>query len=374
MIKNLFLPKTLKFLTTNVEGSIFLSWIVAIHIFELIVLPSMIFPTQVLSHLTLTERLVQIWTIGADSIHYMNLAQTGYTPSAAPFFPLWPLVIKALGASPIIIKITVAILTFLFILLFSRLMKNLGYGKVRKEAIVAFLAFPVSFMLLSAMTEPLFLVLAVTTMLLAEKRRFLPAAIFAALASATKFFGIVLTLYLFLKIIEGGSSNFKKWWWTLLISPLGLVFYSLYLQFAFGDFSLLYRGSAEWGRHLGTSAIEAFLNESKDLIFQLVGPVKPLAMNLIQFGSILFFLAILIISYKKINKALWIYSLLSVALPLASGTFQGVPRYILPAFPLFMAFGAYLSKNTGQYYLYLFLSLLLQSIIIIRFFNFEWVS
>ena len=373
-MKNLFFFKTLKSVTTNVEVSIFLSWILAIHIFELIVLPSMIVPTQVLSNLTLTQRLVGIWTTGADSIHYMNLAQTGFTPSAAPFFPLWPIIIRVLGANPITIKITVGILTFLFIFLFSKLMENLGYGKVRKEAIVAFLAFPVSFMLLAAMTEPLFLVLAVTTFLFAEKRRFLAAAIFAALASATKLFGIVLTLYLFLKIMEGGFSNFKKWWWILLISPMGLIIYSLYLHFAFGDFLLLYKSSAGWGRHLGISAIGALFNESRDLIFQLVGPVKPLAMNLIQFGSILFFLAILVISYKKINKALWIYSFLSVALPLASGTFQGIPRYILPAFPLFMTFGAYLSKNTGQYYLYIFLSLLLQSIIIIRFFNFEWVS
>lgn len=373
-MKILLFLKTLKSLITNVEVSIYLSWILAIHLFELVVLPSMIFPTQVLSHLTLTERLVQIWTIGADAVHYMNLARAGISPTSAPFFPLWPLVIRVLGGDPLIIKITVAIITFLFIFLFCKLMKNLGYAKIRKEVIVIFLAFPVSFMLLAAMTEPLYLVFAVTTFLFGEKKKFLVAAIFAALASATRLFGIVLTVYLFLKIAEGGLGSFRRWWWTLLIAPLGLIGYSIFLHLAYGDFLLLYKSSAGWGRHLGTSAVQSLFNESRDLILQLFGPVKPLAMNLVQFGSIIVFLGMLAISYKKLNKALWIYSLLAVALPLASGTFQGTPRYMLAAFPLFMPLGAYLAKNTGLYYLYLFLALLLQSIIMIRFFNFEWVS
>ena len=226
-------------LANRVEIAAFLGWFISIHLFEIIVFPSMMHPNQVLSDFSLTERFTLIWTTNADTAHYMAIAKDGYTQESPAFFPLWPIVIKMFGTNPNLAKLIASLLTLGFLYVFTLLIKRLGYSKISSESILAFLIFPASFLLVAPFSEPLYLLLAALTFLFGEKKKFALAAIFAALASATRPTGLFLSVYLFLKLLQ--VQSFRRWAWTLLIAPLGLAFYALFLQIGFGDWSLFYK-------------------------------------------------------------------------------------------------------------------------------------
>ncbi len=355
--------------------SIYFGWFAAIHLFEVIVFPSMLHPNEVLSYATLTERLTLIWTTNADTAHYMAIARHGYFGESAAFFPLWPLVIRLLGSGAVLAKIGACLFTFVFIILFGRLITLLNNSKDKQEIILIFLAFPASFLLVAPFSEPLFLTLAVFTFLLAEKKRFAYAALFAALASATRPVGVVLTLYLFLKITEGGMANLRRYWWVLLISPLGLVLYSLYLYLEFGNFTLFWSAqTAGWGRQFSLLSVQKLFLEPLEVGKQLLGPVKPVPINFLEAAVLPFSIFLAALSFRKLSRPLWVYSVLVILIPLSSGTYLAALREMLAAFPLFIPFGNFLVKRKTLLYFYLFLAVLFQSLLLIRFFNFEWVA
>ncbi|OGD86523.1 hypothetical protein A2164_03390 [Candidatus Curtissbacteria bacterium RBG_13_35_7] len=205
----------------------------------------------------------------------------------------------------------------------------------------------------------------------AEKREFTKASIFIAFATATRLIGIILVFYLFLKIFEKGVNQLSKSWWTLFVAPLGVGLIGLYFQITRNNFLIIYSEHTNWGRSLSISSFEHLIFESKDLILQIFGPVKPVSINLIHFGTIFFFIFLAAISFKKIRKALWIYCLLTIIIPLTSGTYAGLPRYLLASFPLFIPFGKYLENHKSIMYVYIFLAIFIQAVFLIRFFNFE---
>ncbi|MEK7581061.1 MAG: hypothetical protein AAB512_02140 [Patescibacteria group bacterium] len=359
----------------RVAFTLFIGWFVAIHLFELVVFPSMFHPNEVLSSVTLTQRFTLIWTNNADTAHYMAIAKNGYVGENAAFFPLWPLTIRVLGSSPVVAKIVASLFTFLFVILLGRLVSILGYSRIKEQVLLIFLAFPSSFLLLGTFSEPLFLPLTALTFILTEKKYIGFAAFVAALASATRPVGIVLTFYLALKIAQGGFPSLKKYWWTLLVSPLGLVFYALYLFLAFGDFTLFWTDqTAGWGRQIGLHSFPKLMLDSAEVVRQVFGPVKPPPINFLQVAVIPFTAFLGVLSFKKINKPMWIYSMLLILIPLSSGTYLASLREILAAFPLFIPFADFLAKRKTFLYLYLFLAILFQSLLLIRFFNFEWVA
>jgi len=285
------------------EVLLFLGWLAAIHIFELITLPSLPTPTQLLAQFSLTERLLEIWVSGGDSAHYMLIAKNGYAAESRTLFPLWPLVIKILGASPATAKIAATGLTLVFLIIFAKFIKKLGQSKSLPEILIAFLVFPSSFLLTAPLSEPLYIVLAVITFILGERKKFVPAAFFAALASGTRPIGIVLTLYLGLKLLQGGFKVLKKYWWTLVVSPSGLVFYALFLQVTLGDFALFYKDQLTgWGRSISFGSLQNLFSEQMIIINQILGPVKPVPINLLHFGLIFFFIFLACISFKRLNK------------------------------------------------------------------------
>lgn len=360
-----------KSLKISPEISIFLGWVLAIHLFALIVIPSLPIPTQLLSNLTLSERLVNIWSSSSDTAHYLLIAQNGYEFGNKTLFPLWPIVLKVFGANPLIAKILSIALTLGFFIILIKLVKNLNYQKHTQTIILSLIAFPSSYMLLTPMSEPLYLFLNAITIFFGEKKKYFYAALFAALASATRSIGILLTLYLAIKIIKEGRQNIKKYWWTLFIAPLGFVLFSLYLQLSFGDFALFYKEQTAWGRSLGFESILNLFGEMQTTLGQILGPVKPVPINLLHFGLIFFFIFLAINAYKKINIALWIYCCFAIIVPLASGTSIAISRYLLAAFPLFIPLGEFFEKHRAIFYFFLFTSILFQSLLIIRFFNFE---
>jgi hypothetical protein len=358
-----------KFITPEI--SLVLGYVFAIHIFEALILPSLLVPAQILSGFSLTERFFNIWTTNADTFHYMLAAKEGYPTANPAFFPMMPVLLKITGANPVSAKILSIALFVVFVLTFKKIIELFNYSKYTQLILFSFLAFPATFLLVAPFSETLYLPASALAIYFAEKDKFTKSAVFVAIASATRLIGVVLVFYLFLKIVQKRKKQFLKFAPNLLIAPLGIILFAVFLEIKTGDFSQLYAGHKEWGRGITASNLASFFSVSKELIFQIAGPTKPHALNLIHFGSIFFAAALSAIAFRKISLPLWTYCNLALIIPLISGTYFGMPRYILAVFPLFIPFGKILENNKILMYLYFFLAIILQTFLILRFFNFE---
>jgi Gpi18-like mannosyltransferase len=163
-----------------------------------------------------------------DGVHYLDIAQRGYRQLEHSFFPLYPLLVGffAHGSLSNYLLVGVFISNLFFVaslfLLWRLFLLDFKNGSFLMP-LLALLLFPTSFYFASVYTESLFLFLALCSFYFARKGRFLEAAVFAALSSATRIYGVLLLPALFgeWKRQEGNWRTLL----SLLLAPLGLLFY-----------------------------------------------------------------------------------------------------------------------------------------------------
>lgn len=349
-----------------------LSWILAIHVFEIIIFPSLNAQSVILSNINLTQRFLDIWFSNSDSHYYFQIAKEGYLNTSAVFFPAWPMIAKITGPTQIGMKILSIGFTLGFFALLPNLLKALRFQKKYLETlIVVLLAYPTAFILNSPMTEPFFLFITALTVLKVEKGNYKSAALLIAVASATRPNGFLLVTYLIIKLLSKGKGTFLKNIHLILLSLSGLILFAAYLHFFKGDLFAFYHEQRKWNNSFGIDSLKQLLVWLREISFGIFSSDKPNPLKIYQLSSIFFFFGLTIFSYKKINFALWSYSFLTVLMPILSNTYAGTPRYLLAAFPFFIPFAVFLHKKRYLFYFYIFISVLFQSYLLIRFLNFE---
>jgi len=145
-----------------------------------------------------------------DAAWFLRIATDGYReqdPGAAAFFPVYPLLIRI-----------ATVLTFGHALAAALLVSNLSflaslialYGltadeysdRIARTTVVFLAVFPTAFFFLSPYSESTFLLCAVLALWAARRDRWGYAALFAALAAATRSIGIVLAPALLVEALE----------------------------------------------------------------------------------------------------------------------------------------------------------------------------
>jgi len=190
----------------------------------------------------------------------------------------------------------------------------------------------------------LFLLLAVLTFWFARKDKFIPAGIMAALASATKIQGVLLSVFLLIELWEKYKGKFRKLgkaFWNdilgLVISPLGLIAYMYYLYRIFGD--PIYFLNAQPAFGAGRSSLP--LVTLPQVIYRYIKmllSVNPGDLGFwnaaVELSFALVLITVFIISFRRVKFSYWLFSALSVFIPTMTGTFSSIPRYALLAFPV----------------------------------------
>lgn len=302
-----------------------------------------------------------IWGFGNfDGVHYLRLAQNGYNAEySQAFFPLYPLLIKLFNFLPkenldlslftdptyFYVGIVLSNLLFIFALYFLyKLWREEYKADTSKIAIILLLTFPTSFYFGSIYSESLFLLLTVLTFWFVRKDNFVLAGVFAALASATKIQGSILVIFLAVELWQKYKSKLKdvgkscgKDLVGLLISPIGLFAYMIYLGNKFGN--PIYFLTAQPA--FGASRSSVPLITLPQVIYRYIKMLLTINISNLSFwnaffelGITLVLLGILIYSFRKIKFSYWIFVTLSILLPTLTGTFSSMPRYALLAFPL----------------------------------------
>ena len=349
--------------------------------------------------LTITHLPSWIWGFGNfDGVHYLKIAQSGYAADfSQAFFPLYPLFIRFFNffpkdnlLDPVLFNdpsyfytaMVLSIIFFIGALYFTYKLFSENYNKkIAQISILLLLSFPTAFYFGAVYSESLLLLLTVLTFWFTKKDKFLLAGLFAALASATKIQGAILFIFLAVELWKKYRNNlseqrkhFTKDLLGILIAPLGLIFYMVYLKNTTGDF--LYFLSSQPSFGAGRSSLPLiFLPQVIYRYLKIFLTVKVASLAFfnafLEFSMTMGTVAVLIMAFKKMKFSYWIFSILVVILPTLTGTFSSMPRYVLMAFMLFPYLAVRYEKNIK---LIIIAQAFLQIILLSMFIRGYWVS
>lgn len=284
-----------------------------------------------------------------DGVHYLAIAEGGYHQYQHAFFPLFPLLIRALepaiGAN--YSKSGLLIVHGAFILsifLFWKLVTLDFSSSIGRWAVVFLLVFPTSFFFASIYTESLFFLFAVSSFFAARRKRWFWASVLGAFAAATKFVGLALLPALIWEWWEQNKLKMKKeklkigdFWWLFLI-PLPLIGYMIYLYFSVGDPLAFIHAQPAFGANRSGGEL-IFLPQVLFRYLKIFATVSwveyDMRIAFLEFFLFSFVLGLLVLSWKTMRKSYLIFSLLLILIPTLTGTLSSMPRYVLVIFPLY---------------------------------------
>jgi hypothetical protein len=300
-----------------------------------------------------------------DAVWYLRVADSGYGESEAraAFFPLYPLLVRTLatpfGASPaalLVAAYVVALGAFLAALnvLYRLVVLELGRPLAR-PALLLLAVFPAALYFGAPYAESLFLALSVGAFYAGRTGRWAWAGACAAAAAATRNSGVLLMLPLAIVWWSSRERAPRDAAW-LLLAPLGLGAYALYLGLAEGDALQFLDAHEAWYRELSWplagaweglgAAIDGFRQlasgQREVVYFEQAGgdPYRIAAINLILFGSLVFGLAACAGVLRRLPPAYGAWVAVSLLLPLSEPVepqpLMSLPRFLAVLFPIFM--------------------------------------
>lgn len=295
-----------------------------------------------------------------DAEWYMDIARFGYDPSlrhgnTPAFFPLWPLAMRAFRTiSGMSMEFSgVMLSTALFVAAIPMVWRlTVDYfGPVIANRTCWYMSLaPMAFVFSMPYTEGLFLLLSAAVFLLLERGRYTQSCAIAAVATLARPTGILLAPAIAWRIWRDNDSRFDgtlvRRLLPIALLPAALVAFQVYLMRQFHEHSLFVTGVAEnrgWGRRhdlvpLLTMPVSA-ITGVWDMVY-----VHDLGLSLSAFFAFTFFWLIVIGWRLKIPGEYLIYSLASLVVPAATGSYLGFGRFGTVLFPLFWVM-ALLGRN-----------------------------
>ncbi|WP_445148080.1 mannosyltransferase family protein [Baekduia sp. Peel2402] len=313
-----------------------------------------------------------------DSVWFLNIANDGYGPGEgdrAAFFPLYPALVKVLGAvigSPLIAAIALSMAAFVVGMAALHRLAVIEVGPdAARWAVLSLALFPGSLWFSAAYSESLFLMVSVGAVLAARTRHWALAGLLGALGAATRSAGLLLVVPLALLWADAHRASApadRPRWPTAAwigVVPLGLAAYVVYLAATGEPADAPFSSQDTWHRAFegpltgiadGASAAWAGVR-------QLVhGPPPPLyfdraagdAMaigrhNVLLFTCLVLAVPAMIGAFRRLPIAYGAYALVALLLPLSypveSQPLMSLPRFESVLFPLFIWLGWWLARG-----------------------------
>ncbi len=336
-----------------------------------------------------------IWVFGnLDGEHYLAIAQGGYLPGFQPFFPLFPLLMRIItyvsSLSLIITGQIVSVASLLLALYAAYRLLSLDGLKASWPLFLTLLfTFPTSFYYHAIYNDALFFLLATASLYLARRGIFFWAGFAGGLATLTRLNGLALLIPLLVEYVLQTRKNspiLEQWYWFtlwmklkdsmrlprlfrsgiigILCIPASFVSYLWYIQIHFGDWMTLFSSMKTWDQDKIIFPLQVIWRYIKIL---MIYPEFHLnyAVAALELGSVFLYLFLLWFSYKKIRISYWLFFAFSLLIPSLTGTFQGMPRYGLHLYPMFLSLLLWLRTRSSRVRtIYLCGTVLLEAILI----------
>lgn len=358
-----------------------LVWLVVINIFALLVLNRLnLAPDNAFSWLSLISgnTVQQNWNLVDlhkrwDSYWYLDIAQNGYSLRGEQdianvvFFPLYPLLLRLtslLTAGNLVLAgwLLSSLCLLGAVALLTRLSEEFHQDVDPSLPVVFLLVHPAAFFLNAVYTESLFLLLSLATVLWARRNQFLIAAVCAALASATRIAGLFLCVVLLVEFLRnnGWRALLTRRVLPLAIAPLGTLAFCTYHWIAFDDFFLYLKVQDNFGRDFSFNIDDPFFSNSA------------LANTILDFSHTGLAIVLTLITLWRVRLSYGIYMLISLIVPLSTGSTLAIGRYSMVLFPMYLI-AASIRSPVGRG-AWLFSSTLLLALDITRFVHHYWTN
>lgn len=320
-----------------------------------------------------------------DGVYYLLIAAKGYTVNAG-FFPLFPLLIyivtlpfKVLPFDVIQYFVVIVLVSIFFLssLVVMYKLIRLDYANnIAMSAILAILIFPTSFFFAGIYSESLFLFLSLSSFYFARKKKWFLAGILGTLLSATRLVGIAIFPALLYEYFKNEKKRSFGKLLSILLTPLGLIAYVFYNFQKWGNPFYFIEAQGNFANNRSVESVILPIQTVFRYIKILISVNPGIYEWWVAFFEILFFIFTLILFYiawkKKIRISYLIFGALCFLIPASSGTFTGLPRYIVVIFPLFIALA--LIKNKLFKIIYSVISIVLLFIFFMLFSKGYYIS
>lgn len=291
-----------------------------------------------------------------DAAHYVSLARFGYT-SANPsdgdglgFLPLYSMlmrgVVRATGANPTdgayaVAGILIANLCFIVaVALFARMSARVLSGHTAIYPVMLLCLMPFSFFLNAAYSESLFLVVVLSSLLLALEGKWVGAGVVGALASVTRLAGLALAPALLWGAWKDGVRG-----WRLVATGLlpfaGFAAFSAFTASEHDDPFAYFKAQQHWGgwdEHVRFYA-ELFVRSPREV---LQGDPRHLVIALNLLLAVIF-LCLLPLVWKRLPPAIAMFTVVTVVAHVVV-TWVSLGRYLLPAVGVYLVLGAIIAS------------------------------
>ncbi len=302
---------------------------------------------------------------------YLGIADGGYwwSPTAqspVPFFPLFPLLVRALSVLGDTLWSAQALALasgLASVLAFAGWVRDRLPGPAGTAAVAALLVYPYSVYLFGGVyADALFLALTIGAFRAVEGRLWWWAGLLGAAATATRPFGAAVVIGLVVRTLEltstptsGPSHRVRDllaalWgrpWrrYAVLLSVLGLVGYAAYLGLAFGDPLAFFHAESAPGWDQGSGPRVW----AKVPFWGSLLKGQPIAVILLPQAVACLGAALLIpLIKRRLGWGYAAYTAVLIAMPiLGTKDFMGAGRYLLNAFPVFAGFGILLAESAS---------------------------
>jgi hypothetical protein len=309
-----------------------------------------------------------------DATWFISIARHGYADKhdATAFFPLYPLLVRLVAlptdqhylAAGVILSL--ACYAGAMIALYC-LAADVWDTRVAAITVMFISVFPTALVFNAVYSESLFLLLTVGCLLAAEREHWLLAGLAGLLACLTRSAGLLLLLPLLLIYARQ-----RGWTWrhvslswprdrrlaSLLLVPMGLLVSVAYLWWRFGQ-PLLFLSAERhrWGRRLDWPFVDvwrclqsaghtlSYLAASHSHLFAVLRPdhhaASLVAMSLFPLAALVFAVVAIVVGWRRLPPPYTAYAAVAAAFPLFFPTpiypMFSFHRFVLMAFPLFMA-------------------------------------
>ena len=332
-----------------------------------------------------------------DGGWFLHIAQHGYDSVASTaFFPLFPLVVRLvhdLGVGYTAAALAVSNVAAFFALYFVfGLARERFDAEVARAATLAFAFFPTSLYLVAAYSESLFLALAAGSLWALYVRRHLAiAGLFAYFAAMTRNVGVVLVLPIAWEFLRRGRATVFDGLVGVAGPLAGLGCYLIYLWRGTSKpllFASAYR--TNWGRKPAdpfTTAASAWGKADNGLpylghparVFGTSSGNPPFAvMDTLNFAFWVVLVLLALFAVARLRGGLALYTLpvalVSISSPAPGNALVSLPRYVLTAFPIFIALGSVLARRRAALVAWLAASASAGAYLTCMFVTGRWVS
>jgi len=318
---------------------LFFLWVVIIYAFTFLSSSPAFFDYSYEATTIVREPFQRLWhLLNFDGGHYQNISHAGYIMKfQTAFFPLYPLSTKLLSfftknnlVSALLISL---VCTYLSVTILFKSFK-------KPNSVITLIFFPLSFFFLAGYTESLFLLLSLLSWYFFRQKKYFYSGMLGFLASLSRFYGVLLFPSLLLEFFFRlpSSKRFKlssyKPILPLLLIPLGLGSYMIYLKSSYQDPLSFIHSLALWNKSSITLPPQTVYR-----YFKMLTTVSPKIIQywvaLLELASLAFGLFVSFYFYKTKEFSYSLYVFLGSIIPAFTGTLQSLPRYLIVLFPIY---------------------------------------